>query len=56
MFENSLLVSAIIRDMKRNLDEVDRRAFYGPDVPEIPETPRRKGRVARLFRRQPHIG
>lgn len=55
MFENSMLVTAIIHDLKRNLDEVDRRAFYGPDAPGIVETPRRKNRVARLFRREPNV-
>jgi hypothetical protein len=50
MFENSILVSAIIRDIQRNEAEADRRAFHGPDAPPAPEN-RRKARGARLFRR-----
>ncbi len=50
MFENSVLVSAIIRDIQRSEAEADRRAFYGPDAPPAPE-PRRKSRASRLFRR-----
>jgi hypothetical protein len=50
MFENSVLVSAIIRDIQRSEAEADRRAFHGPDAPPAPERSR-KARGARLFRR-----
>ena len=50
MFEQAMLVSAIIRDVKRAEDEADRRAFRGPDAPAAQEMSRR-GRVSRLFRR-----
>jgi hypothetical protein len=50
MFENSMLVSAIIRNIQRTEAEADRRAFYGPDAPPAPET-RRKARGSRLLRR-----
>jgi hypothetical protein len=50
MFENSILVSAIIRDYQRTEAEADRRAFRGPDAPPVPETSR-KNRAPRLFRR-----
>jgi hypothetical protein len=50
MFENSILVSAIIRDHQRSEAEADRRAFRGPDAPPMPETPR-KTRGSRRFRR-----
>ncbi len=55
MFENSILVTAIIRDLNRDLNEVDRRAFYGPDASGVSDTPRRKNRVARFFRREPNV-
>ena len=50
MFENSMIVSAIIRDLQRTEAEADRRAFHGPDAPAMPET-RRKARGMTLFRR-----
>ncbi len=51
MFEIAAMAATMVREIKRNEDIADRRAFYGPDAVPSVEEPRRKVRVPRFLRR-----
>ncbi len=51
MFEETMIVSALMLNRKISDDVADRRAFYGPDVQGVEEKPRRAIRVPHFLRR-----
>lgn len=52
MFDETMVVAALIMNRARNEETADRRAFYGPDAqPEVVQAQPKRTRLPRFLRR-----
>ena len=52
MFDETMVVAALMMNRKQNDDITDRRAFYGPDAQPETEQPQRKRTLMSRFLRR----